>query len=184
MPSYYDSRFDRPWNRNEHSLDMTAARDILINDWQRVYLRPNQLASAPALVATLDYRSISDPSIESTLSWACDRRQTLHGFVIWFDAQLHGEYRFSNRPGEPKLIYGQAFFPFERPIATMSGDTVTIHVTADFFDGEYIWKWVTSVAGASGDVKVEYRQSSIWHYLTRKSNLDMARGRPTDSSSP
>jgi protein arginine N-methyltransferase 1 len=183
-PSYYNSHFDRPWNRNEYGFDMTAARDLLINDWQRVYLRPNQLASVPALVATLDYQTISDPTVGATLSWTIDRRQTLHGFVIWFDAQLHGEHRFSNRPGEPKLIYGQAFFPFEHPVETLPGDTFTIRITADFFDGEYVWKWVTTVTGASEDVRVEYRQSSIWQYLTKKSVLTGARSIAPDSSPP
>ena len=38
---------------------------------------------------------------------------------------------FSNAPGEPEAIYGQAFFPFVDPVSVCVDDTTNLEIRAD-----------------------------------------------------
>ena len=98
------------------------------------------------------------------LSWTAERPGTAHGLVVWFDAELANGIGFSNAPGEPELIYGQAFFPLQEPVALSEGDRVSVTLRADLVDDDYVWRWDTRVAanGEAGPVKARFRQSTFY----------------------
>ena len=115
----------------------------------------------PAHWATLDYYTIENPDVSGELSWTVERPGTAHGLVVWFDAELAEGIGFSNRPGEPELIYGQAFFPFESALALEPGDAVSVTLSANLVDGEYLWRWDTRVR-SDERVKANFRQSTFY----------------------
>jgi protein arginine N-methyltransferase 1 len=79
------------------------------------------------------------------MTWTAERPGTAHGILVWFDTQLLEGIGFSNAPGEPKLIYGQAFFPLEQPIDLAVGEQVVVRLAANLVAREYVWRWETEV---------------------------------------
>lgn len=164
-PSHYQKHYQRPWLLRPHGVDMSPIRGRVINDFHRYFARDNQLVTSPEHVATLDYREITEPNLSAQVSWIIDTRVVAHGLLLWFDSVL-GQHEFSNRPGGPKLIYGQAFFPFEQPLRLHPKNKVVIALRGDFLAEDYIWSWHTTVVDQSSSVLTEYRQSTFWSLLS------------------
>jgi type I protein arginine methyltransferase len=156
-------RYADPWTQNDYGFDMSAGFPQVVNTWRRVQCSRDQLLTTPARWATLDYRSVAGPDIDGVAEWEADRPGTAHGVISWFDAQLTADVGFSNAPGGPELIYGQAFFPLEEPQRLAPGDRVSIRFRADLVGGEYVWRWETLVTGASrdGSPRAHLRQSTF-----------------------
>lgn len=153
-------KFERPWLDNAFGMDLSAGHRFVVNRYSKVTLGRDDLVSTPGDLLTLDYASITNPNVTGSTTMAASRDATTHGFVIWFDAELAADIEFTNAPGEPEQVYGQAFFPFERPIMVAAGDTITVEFRADLVAGSYIYSW-TSHATPAGQEAVTYRQSTF-----------------------
>jgi protein arginine N-methyltransferase 1 len=112
----------------------------------------------------MDYYSIEQPDVAGELTWTAERPVTAHGLVVWFDTELAEGIGFSNAPGQPELIYGQAFFPLQEPVALSEGDGVSVTLRADLVDDDYVWRWDTRVTAACdpSQVKARFRQSTFY----------------------
>ena len=153
--------YAEPWLQNDYGLDLSAGHPLVVNTWRKINARAEQLLVPPAHWATLDYYTIENPDVSGELAWTVERPGTAHGLVVWFDAELAEGIGFSNRPGEPELIYGQAFFPFESALALEPGDAVSVTLSANLVDGDYLWRWDTRVR-AGDRVKSNFRQSTFY----------------------
>ena len=153
--------YAEPWLQNDYGLDLSAGQPLVVNTWRKVNAKSEQLLVAPQPWATLDYHTVENPNVSGHLAWTIDRPGTAHGLLVWFDTELADGIGFSNRPGEPELIYGQAFFPFEAPVELDAGDAVRVTLSANLVDDDYLWRWDTRVR--SGDrVKANFRQSTFY----------------------
>lgn len=147
------------WTDRRYGLDLSGALPWMLNRWTKVSLDAAHLISAAQPFATVRY---GEPASElhGTLTWRFDRNCTAHGLAMWFDAQLTDGVGFSNAPGEPRTIYGQAFFPFESPLTLAGGDTVELVLTARP-GPNWTWTWRTRIAAGAGTEKVAYTQSTL-----------------------
>lgn len=152
-----------PWLENDFGLDLSAAQPMVVNTWRKARVGSEQLLVSPQIWTVLDYATIDQPSIAGDLAWTAQRSGTLHGVSLWFDADLAEGVGFSNAPDQPELIYGQAFFPMQKPVPVSAGDKITIQLRADLVAGDYIWSWNTEVRAASsaGSAKASFRQSTF-----------------------
>ena len=153
--------YEVPWLHNDFDLDLSAGHPLVVNTWRKINAKAEHLLVPPAHWATLDYYTIENPDVSGELSWTVERPGTAHGLVVWFDAELAEGIGFSNAPGGPELIYGQAFFPFESALALEPGEAVSVTLNANLVDGDYLWRWDTRVR--TGDrVKANFRQSTFY----------------------
>lgn len=122
-----------------------------------------QLLTEPRSWACLDYRCVSSPNLHGGVSASVTRRGHGHGVGVWFDSELADDVKLSNAPGEPELIYGQAFFPWPQAVALEAGDTVEVLLRADLVGEDYVWGWETSVRRAASPERVDihFRQSNF-----------------------
>jgi type I protein arginine methyltransferase len=151
-----------PWLANDFGLDLTAGHPFVVNSWCRASAEAEQLLVEPQRWGTLDYYTVEDPNVAGSVAWTVERPGTAHGLLLWFDAELAPGIGFSNAPGQPKLIYGQGFFPLETAVELAPGDRVAVDIRADLVDGEYVWSWRTRVDAADGGhPKAEFRQSTF-----------------------
>ncbi|HSO46423.1 MAG TPA: 50S ribosomal protein L11 methyltransferase, partial [Rhizobiaceae bacterium] len=141
-PKIYEP-FASPWQSNPFDLDLSAGHPHVVNQWMKAQLRPEQFLAVPQVLADLDYRTITNPNMANDIEWSAIRNGVVHGLCLWFDTELLGEIGFSNAPGRPEAIYGQAFFPMEKSVAVGQGDRVEARVRADLLDGDYVWSWNT-----------------------------------------
>jgi protein arginine N-methyltransferase 1 len=161
-PDLYEARVT-PWDRNEYGLDMRAVSRLERNTWQRCHARADQVLLEAQTLATVDYATVDGPDVRGELRWTAERAGDAHGLLVWFDADLDAETGLTNAPGAPPVIYGQAFFPWSRPISLALEDTVSVAMAAVLVGEDYVWTWQTRVVDAEGHaVKAEFRQSTFF----------------------
>lgn len=162
-PELY-SRITHPWCSAPMGLDMRRARTYLTHSWLKGRALPGQLLTKPYCWVSLNYYTVNTPHVLKKLEWIVTQRGTAHGMLVWFDAFLSEDVSFSNAPGWPELIYGQAFFPWMEPITLTTGDAVDVIFSANLIGQDYIWRWDTHIfdKGRSGRVKAHFRQSTFY----------------------
>src|SRR5512138_2848153 len=100
-----------PWESTCEGVSLAAARKVVTNTWTKVHITADSLLVEPICWHTIDYHNIEGSQVETDLRFTTTRNGTAHALVLWFDSQLYDGIEFSNAPGQPELIYGQAFFP-------------------------------------------------------------------------
>jgi protein arginine N-methyltransferase 1 len=148
-PHLYEC-YDKPWLDRPLGLDISAGRRFAVNSWRKVRITPDELAAAPQRFAEIDYHTVESPHAHADLSWTADSPHSCHGLLMWFDATLWAEAGFSNAPGAGESIYGQAFFPLERPLELRAGQQLRAQVSARLVAGDYVWTWQADTSVDSG----------------------------------
>lgn len=163
VPHLY-SRIVDVWEHNIYNLNMSAARQIVVNNWSKGWVAPAQLLTTPQTWGTLDYSTIESPDISAELSWTVARSGTGYGVSIWFDAMLAEGVSFSTAPGMPELVYGNAFLPWLKPVFLEVGDTISLNLQANLVGNDYVWRWNSWVfhQGDSSQVKANFQQSTFF----------------------
>jgi protein arginine N-methyltransferase 1 len=180
----YGERFAR-WDEAPYGLDLGPARRLTVNEWFRAKVELEMLLGKPALLTTLDYGSISNPNVRGDAFWQAERDATLHGFAVWFDSELAPGVTFSNAPGEPRLIYGQAFFPLAEPHEVAEGDAISLGFSASLLGDEYVFTWTTRLLGDAGQrVKLESTQSTLFSFPLSPTALHALGDTATPSLTP
>src|SRR4030095_6166034 len=117
----------------------------------------------PQRLPALDYEPVETATLAGKLHWVAAAAGEAHGLISWFDADLGHDVTFTNAPGAPELIYGQAFFPWSRPVTLLIGDAVSVSTRAILVGEDYVWTWDTRVVdGTTGAVKADFHQSSFF----------------------
>ena len=157
-------RFAEPWVQNDYGFDMNPGRKLVVNTWCKIELNDDQLLTSPQPWASLDYLSIESPNVRGEIKMTIDRPGTFHGIAVWFDTKLGKKIGFSTAPGQPKNVYGQAFFPMQAPVSVDVGDKAQLILQANLVGAEYNWKWKTKIAeaGEGGEIKANYNQSTFF----------------------
>ncbi len=151
-----------PWKSNRYGLDLSAGQRFAVNDSSKVYLNPSALLSEPRDLATLDYRTMTDPNVEGTVELSALRDCEAQALLVWYDAEVSEGLTYSNAPGEPKLVYGQMFLPFAEPMTLRKGETISARIRANLMDSEYIWSWDSDApADETGKPRQAFRQSTF-----------------------
>jgi SAM-dependent methyltransferase len=145
-----------PWQR--FALDLSAGVSRITNTWRKTRIRAEELLTEPVRWATLDYYEVKSSDVCAEISWHAARRGTAHGIAVWFDSDLADGIGFSNRPGMPELIYGNAFLPFSRPVEVNEGEQIVLNLRADFVQDDYVWSWATDFT----EQKIGFKQSTFW----------------------
>jgi type I protein arginine methyltransferase len=148
--------YEEPWLRNGLGVDLSVGHRFAVNTFAKVNFEPSDLLSETQTLAVLDYNSITDPEVVGDFDLRVEQSGIAHGLLLWFDAELLDGIGFSNAPGEPRQIYGQTLFPFERAVEVARGDRATGEIAARLVDGAYVWTWRTDLGGS------QYRQSSFF----------------------
>ena len=153
-----------PWDERPDGFNMQPVRSIVTSSLCKVNLQRDQLLTEPQRWHTLDYASIQDPNAHGKLTFRSRRAGTFHGITVWFDSQLADDVSFSNAPGKPEMIYGQAFFPLQAPIVLSEGDCIDVTLHADLTGLDYTWRWETQVWDTSrpANPKAHYKQSTFY----------------------
>lgn len=129
-------------------VDLGSLRRLAVNHTRKAEIHADDLISPATDVAAIDYATIETPDFGTVFDLHPSRDGLAHGMALWFDTTLADGIGFSNAPGQPELIYGQLFIPFERPLDLKRGSEVAIDLRARLLnEDDYLWRWTTSVDG-------------------------------------
>ena len=138
------------WEKNALGLNLSPARRLAVNDFQKARLAPQELLAPPQLWATLDYNTVDSPDVRGTLNFTAQRPGTGHGIVAWFETCLADGIGFSNAPSAPELVYGSMFLPWTEPVSLAEGQEVSVDLAASLVENDYVWRWTTQIDSADG----------------------------------
>ncbi len=152
------------WDGRPYDFEATAARLRRVNSIEQCEASAEQIFLEARCLATLDYHTITETELDTKVSWTVDQAGEGHGLALWFDSVLAEGITLTNRPGAPRLIYRQAFFPWPETLHVSPGDTVTVTISARMVGDDYVWRWDTQLmsAGSTGAAKMQFRQSTFW----------------------
>jgi len=151
----------RGWT-TDVGVDFAPAMQVLSGYMHRAVFGPETLLTGPVRWSSIDYRTVSSPNHEASLSWRVHRDGTGHGIGLWFDRVLTDGVTLSNHPGAPTTIAGQLYFPWPEPVALQSGDCVEARIRARLIGDDYVWAWDTDVRPtAMPGVPQTFRQSTL-----------------------
>jgi len=156
-------RIRNPWDSNPLGQNLAAPRRKVLNQLHKTRVGPEQLLTAPALWATLDYATIECPDVRSTLQWKAERNGIGHGILVWFDSELAEGVTFSNSPLRAEMVYGAAFFPWLEPVPLAAGQAICANLEAKLLDDDYFWRWTTHIESAqrAGEIVAHFEQSQL-----------------------
>lgn len=160
-PKCYES-VRAPWTNRPYGLDMKPALRSAANSWFKVNLQGETLLAEPKSWGTLDYAKVESPNLSGKVNLTATRAGTGHGIAVWFETVLVDGVGFSNAPGEPETIFGQAFFPWLEPVAVSPGDKISLVLRADFVRGHHLWRWETTMWEKAGKEKISFKQSTFF----------------------
>jgi protein arginine N-methyltransferase 1 len=163
-------RITEPWDLHARGFDLAVPRRAALNTWTKTRILPPQLLAEGRAWAELDYRTVRDPEVRTTLAWTVHRAGTMHGIAAWFVTELAEGIGYTTGPEGPETIYGTAFFPLLHPVPVDAGDAVRVELQARLIGEEYVWVWNTRVEGGGG-VKAELRQSTFLSQPARPAEL-------------
>lgn len=147
-----------PWRNRLFDVDLSAGLARITNSWRKTRIEAGELLMEPVRWTTLDYYTVASSDVHAEISWRAARQGVAHGVVVWFDTELEDGIGFSNRPGAPELIYGNAFFPFPRPVEVKEGERVAMKLRADLVQDDYVWSWTTDFTNQ----KIGFKQSTFY----------------------
>jgi protein arginine N-methyltransferase 1 len=155
-----------------HGIDRSAVAARVRSDWYRGRLGADELSAEGVQWATLDYATIASPNVEGRAEWTFSGEGNTDGLAIWFDGDFGFGVTLSNSPLAPRTLYGQAFFPFERPLHVNAGDRLTVRLTANCINGEYLWGWNSTLIPAAPEATpVSFRQSTLASHIVSLERL-------------
>jgi len=164
-PESYDNVV-LPWANDPYGFEWGPALRIAANDWFKIKdkITPVEFFGEPKCWATLDYRTLESPNVAGELSWTATRDGIGHGLAVWFDTLLVDGVAFSNAPGCPETIFGQAFFPWSEPVSISKGDTISAVLRCDLVGNYHLWRWQTTVSDPrqAGKLKADFKQSTFF----------------------
>lgn len=170
-PKAYSDLVD-PWEQNLLGQNLSPARQLAVNNIQRIHVSSEQLLTAPGLWTTIDYASVEKHDVRSNLDWKVERAGTGHGILVWFDTDLAEGVSFSNAPGTPKTIYGSLLFPWTQPVSLAPGQAVCASLEAKLVESEYVWRWNTRIEAREGPGSpVHFEQSQLGGAVLSASKL-------------
>lgn len=160
-PEDYKS-IEKPWARNVHGLDLSAGRSFLVNTWWRRPVTPNVgMLAEPQCWGEINYAEVSNPNLEGSCDWRITKNGIVHGISVWFDGDIGPGAGYSNAPNLPGLVYGNAFFPLEMPLAVKAGERLVTRFSAKLIGDEYIYSWISEHFDVDGKSLARFKQSTF-----------------------
>ncbi|HYJ78816.1 MAG TPA: class I SAM-dependent methyltransferase [Longimicrobiaceae bacterium] len=133
-----------------YGVNFAPVHRRLANTWRKRRVEAEQLISAPAEWARLDYRSVVDPTVCGKATLTATRDGVVHGVSAWFETCLLPGIGFTNAPGSPEAVYGQAFFPLPAAVGIRAGEAVEVSLDGRLVGSDYVWRWRAHGRDAAG----------------------------------
>jgi protein arginine N-methyltransferase 1 len=139
------------WDR-AYDIDLGAARAWASQQSYPITLDPSEICSAVETVASLDLQKTTSSFVAGQVRFAFDAATTVHGFGVWFRAELSPGVVLSNAPPRRTSSWSHLFLPLRAPLNV--GARSFIHLAISTLDG-LVWRWQGHVSTGGGGERAE-----------------------------
>lgn len=148
-PAIYDEVVEF-WDREHYGLNFSALRRMAVNETHWRDFTSNQFLAEPVRVARMDLLEAREARTGGEATFEARRQGILHGVGAWYTLWLDEDTPLSTAPPLviPSPLWGQSFFPIERPVEIQRGDRIAVGLkTFAFTAAGTVWKWEVRVEG-------------------------------------
>ena len=117
------------WDSVGYGLDMAIARTMSLNNAYVRQLEPGELLDGGSSAVAWDEVDFSKPQKANRKGegrWKLAKAASVHGFAVWWSAELSPGITLSTGPGAPRTHWEQLYFPLLAPIAAAASETVAV----------------------------------------------------------
>lgn len=167
-----------PWLENPFAVTLREGKGYVANTWWRAddaAVAEDELLAEARSWAVVDYRHGDSPNVDGSVTWTVEKPGRMHGYYVWFDSVLTDSITISNRPQDPGMVYGRAFFPLPEAVDLTPGDIVHCHFSTTLVDREHVYRWDSRIEDAHGKQKQQFRQSTFKSRPLRPGGLERIR---------
>ncbi|MBZ5628072.1 MAG: 50S ribosomal protein L11 methyltransferase [Acidobacteriia bacterium] len=149
------------WEDRRWGVDLSAGRRFGVDCTFSARLQPENLNNEPVCIATLDYLTLESPSVCAELHLRAARDGESRGYVVWWDSDLAEIVPLTTAPGQPASVFPHWIAPWSRPVRVCEADQIEGKICFRLVHDDYVWTWNTCVRAAGGELKDQFRQSSL-----------------------
>jgi protein arginine N-methyltransferase 1 len=154
------------WDNDLYGIDFSSIREMAINDEYILFVDHKGFLCDPLMIRNIDLYTLDEILLDSSISFVMTRTGTFHGLVGWFDAQLSKGVRLSTSPKSPPTHWKNIFFPSDRPVPVVEGDTIEVSIRAVTWDEDIYWNWEIEIFHGSGTEK-DFKKAKSSHSTFR-----------------
>lgn len=122
------------WPRVGFDLDFTEAREIALNNMYVKTLLPNDLLTGRDAIRewdTIDFSKKNKSIRMADVVWKSPQAMTVHGFALWWNAELVPGVSLSTSPFAPATHWEQIYLPLLSPVHCKAGSSLHLHLHSD-----------------------------------------------------
>lgn len=108
-------------------FDLAVARQMSLNNIYVRTLKPAEMLDAKVW-DTLTFGTDARSSRKGEASWKISEPTTIHGFAVWWNAELVPGVSLSTAPDAPKTHWEQLYFPLLAPITAKKGESILVQI--------------------------------------------------------
>jgi len=143
------------WRAAPMGLDFGLAESM---SFDNVYVRTVTPAELPAGDCArrwdvIDFAVVPEGRRRGQVEWTLAADCSIHGFALWWRAELVPGVWLSTAPDAPPTHWEQVYAPLQEPLAARRGDAITLDIASETGGGEsgigLVWQVTHSRAGAA-----------------------------------
>lgn len=158
-PRLYD-KVSRPWLDRPFGVDLGHALQKASNVIVRTSGNDVELLTAPVPWGAIDYHELATVDVRGDIDFMARRAGQGHGLLLWFEGETADGVTYTSGPGG-NSVYGNAFLPWEAPVAVSETDRIHVKISADLVHDEYQLSWRSRILDRRGDEKGRFMQSTF-----------------------
>lgn len=119
------------WDEVGHGIDLSPARTMSLNNIYVRTLMPAELlggVGGSRLWDDVDLTRDGRSSRKGEGRWTIARAQSIHGFALWWQADLAPGITLSTAPDAPRTHWEQLYCPLLEPLHAAAGDEIAIQL--------------------------------------------------------
>lgn len=136
------------------AIDLSAARQLSLNNIYVRWLEPAELLQLGRAARAWDRIALgreTRANRSGEIRWQLDAPAAIHGFALWWDAELVPGIVLSTSPLAARTHWEQLYLPLPEPLDAGAGETVVLNVRSrsSYDEGTHL-AWTATLEDAAG----------------------------------
>ncbi len=122
------------WPHVGFDLDFTEAREIAMNNIYVKTVKKEYLLAIPDAIRqwdSIDFSKKNESIRRADIVWKFSEPTTVHGFALWWNAELVKGVELSTSPMKPATHWEQIYLPLLKSVSVAKGSSIELRLSSD-----------------------------------------------------